>query len=391
MSMQRRITIITRRLCAAALGLALCACGLPRGGPTPEEIAALPQEAALAHALVPVTDAVARAAELPDASGFPPAFFSEAPVSPDRIAVGERLRLRVWENVESGVYSLGEGPRAAPFEMRVSGSGSIRVPYVGEVPAAGRTESQLAAALETRLQPLTADPQVEVLRDAATPDGPAQSASAVLVLGEVAAGGVRPISRHTARLTGVLAAALGPVQDPATLRVTLRRDGRSGMVWLRQIYDRPELDIAVRPGDAVIVDRDRRAFTGLGAFGAAMRVPFPSPRLSALEALGLLRGLDPNTGDPTGIFLFRTEPPQIAAAVAAAAGAAPPPPGRPVRTAYLLDLTQPGGMFIAAAFSLRDGDALYATDAPAMRWIKVLNALAPSVNFANSAKGLAGG
>lgn len=369
----------------------LAACATPRSGPTPEEISAPPPPGGMHFALVPVDDAVAAAAAPPRLDGFPPEFLAADPIAAERLAPGDRLRLKVWENVDEGVYSWGKGPRAQPFETRVDGEGRIRVPYVGALRAEGRTPDQLRAALESRLSGLTADPQVEILRDAPPPEAPPEGDRAVLVLGEAARGGVRAISRDTARLTGLLAAALGPVQDPGTLQITLRRAGRAGKVWLRSIYDDPALDVALRPGDAVIVDRDRRAFTGLGAVGTSRRAPFPSPRLDALEALGILGGLNPTAGDPTGIFVFRTEDAGTAAAVAAAIGAPPPPDGAPVRTAYLIDLTAPGGMFAAAAFEIRDGDVVYATDAPSVRWLKILNALAPLVNFAGSARSLSGG
>ena len=387
------IRTLNRTLGGLAL-LLLAACGTPRGGPAPEEITApVPAQEGERFALVHVTDAVARAAAPPAPPAFPPSFRDARPLAHELISRGERLRLRIWESVDRGVYSAGDGPRAQEFQVQVDGRGRVYVPYAGHLRAAGRTPDQLRAAIAARLSSLTRDPQVEVGRPLAAPGAPPEGDVATLVLGEVAQGGVRPITRDTRRVLGMLAAALGPVQEPATLIVTLRRGEASGQARLRQIYDDPRLNVALRPGDALIVDRDRRSFTGLGAVGASRRVPFPAAELNALDALGLLSGIDPNAGDPTGIFIFRTEAPAVAQAVAAAAGASVPGSARPapVRTAYLLDLTRPGGMFSARAFGIRDGDTVYVTDAPAVRWIKVLNALAPSVNFIGSARSLAGG
>ncbi|MGG7565567.1 polysaccharide biosynthesis/export family protein [Rhodovulum sp. DZ06] len=373
------------------LALVLAACATPRGGPTPGEIAAPPLAGEDGFALVHVTDAVARAAAPPPRRRFPDSFLAAEAMPHALIARGERLRLRIWESVDRGVYSAGDGPRASDFEVQVDEAGRIFVPYAGHVPAAGRSLDRVRASLSSRLGALTRDPQVEISRPAPTPGAAPEGERAALVLGEVAQGGVRAITRDTGRILGMLAAALGPVKEPATLQITLRRGAESGKVWLREIYEDPALNVALRPGDAVIVDRDRRAFTGLGAVSAPQLVPFPAPEVTALEALGLLAGLDPAAGDPTGIFVFRTEAGPTARAVAAAAGATPPAGEAPVRTAYLLDLTRPGGMFTAGAFQLRDGDTVYVTDAPAVRWIRVLNALAPAVNFVGSARSLAGG
>ena len=54
--------------------------------------------------------------------------------------------------------------------------------------------------------------------------------------------------------------------------------------------------------------------------------------------------------------------------------------------AYLLDLTKPGGMFLAREFIMRDGDTLYVTSAPFTKWMKVLQSIAPLVSFTGSAR-----
>ena len=140
------------------------------------------------------------------------------------------------------------------------------------------------------------------------------------------------------------------------------------------------MDVAVRAGDTVIVERDRRAFVALGATGQR-RVQFPSRDISALGALGLVGGLNTQLSDPRGIFVFRQERPDVAGKVAK---------GGASRVAYVIDLTKPGGMFTADSFQMRDGDVLYVTEAPIVLWFKILKAVAPTVNFASSATTLGG-
>jgi hypothetical protein len=55
---------------------------------------------------------------------------------------------------------------------------------------------------------------------------------------------------------------------------------------------------------------------------------------------------------------------------------------------YLLDLTKPGGMFLAREFIMRDGDTLYVTSAPFTKLVKILQSVAPLVTFAGSARAL---
>jgi polysaccharide export outer membrane protein len=136
------------------------------------------------------------------------------------------------------------------------------------------------------------------------------------------------------------------------------------------LYSNPDLDIALRPGDIITVERDARAFTALGATGSQSRVPFETETLSAIEAIAIVGGLNTSTADPTGVFVFRNEPAEIANAVL----------GRKdlqgdQRMIYVLDLTQPTGMFEARDFLVRDGDTVYVTEAPFVQWQKTLTAI----------------
>jgi polysaccharide export outer membrane protein len=134
----------------------------------------------------------------------------------------------------------------------------------------------------------------------------------------------------------------------------------------------------------VIAERDRRLFTALGAVGRQATVQFPVRDLTVERAMGAVGGLVDAAADPTGVFVFRAERPEIAARVipGAAGGAGAR------RVGYLIDLTQPGGMFLAHEFLMRDGDTLYVTSAPFTRWMKLLQSIAPLVNFTSSVKTL---
>ena len=51
---------------------------------------------------------------------------------------------------------------------------------------------------------------------------------------------------------------------------------------------------------------------------------------------------------------------------------------------YVLDLTQPNGMFHARDFAVRDGDTLYVTEAPFTQWDKGISALTGTLTSANT-------
>ena len=90
-------------------------------------------------------------------------------------------------------------------------------------------------------------------------------------------------------------------------------------------------------------------------------------------------GLNTNLADPTGVFVFRNEPEAIANAVL----------GRndlrgDQRMVYVLDLTQPTGMFEARDFVVRDQDTVYVTEAPFVQWQKTLSAITGTAGAATS-------
>lgn len=54
------------------------------------------------------------------------------------------------------------------------------------------------------------------------------------------------------------------------------------------------------------------------------------------------------------------------------------------RLVYVLDLTQPNGMFLARDFAVRDDDTLYVTEAPFTQWDKTISALTGSLGAVDS-------
>ncbi|HSF64497.1 MAG TPA: polysaccharide export protein, partial [Paracoccaceae bacterium] len=218
----------------------------------------------------------------------------------------------------------------------------------------------------------TPEPQVTVQRVAG--DG-----STVTVSGSVGGQGVYPIERPTRTLSAMLARAGGVAIEPSTAIVRVNRGTHTGQIWLEDLYANPSLDIALRPGDRIIVERDTRAFVALGATGAQTRVPFETQTLSAIEAIAQVGGLNTALADPTGVFVFRNEPAEVANAVL----------GRDdlqgdQRFVYVLDLTQPTGMFEARDFLVRDGDTVYVTEAPFVQWQKTLSAITGTAGAADS-------
>jgi polysaccharide export outer membrane protein len=375
----KTLTRGARAVAVLAAVSVVAACGLPRSGPNKREIFAgsvLQQGDAF---VVLVNDRVTRATAVVPALGFSSAFRNAGLIGSDIVNPGDVLSIQVFENVRDEPLLSTAGERVSILqEVQVDGSGFVFIPYAGRIKAGGQTVEGVRTAIARALDAQTPDPQVRVSRVAG--DG-----STVSVSGGVGAQGVYPIERSTRTLSAMLARAGGIAIEPDVALVRVTRGGQTGQIWLQDLWDNPSLDIALRPGDRIVVEQDRRAFVALGATGAQTRVPFDTQTLSAIEAIAQVGGLNTNFADPTGVFVFRTEPEEIAKAVL----------GRDdlvgdQRFVYVLDLTQPTGMFHARDFVIRDGDTVYVTEAPFTQFQKVLSAITGTSAAAGSISSLGG-
>jgi len=351
----------------AVLGTAAGCSLLPRTGPNKSEIFAGSVQREGDAFVVAVNDRVTRATALVPSLGFSSGFTGAGTLGSDTINPGDTLGLTIWENVDDGLLA-DQGVNATVLEeVQVDGSGFIFVPYAGRVRAAGNSPEAVRRIITEKLKDQTPDPQVEVRRVAG--DG-----STVSLMGAITGQGVYAIERPTRTLSAMIARAGGVTVEPEIAKITVLRGANKSTIWFQDLYSNPSYDIALRGGDRILIEEDTRSYTALGATGTQSRVPFESQTLSALEAIAQVGGLRSNASDPTGVFVFRNEPAEIANTVLGRAdlvGAQ--------RVVYVLDLTKPNGMFMARDFVIRDGDTLYVTEAPFTQWNKTISALTGSL------------
>lgn len=358
------MTHLARAIALLATAALVAACGLPRSGPNKREIFAGSVERNGDAFIVTVTPAVTQATAIQPTFGFSQSFRNAGVVASDLISAGDTINVTVYENVKDDPLLGNTGQRVSGLsEIQVDGQGYIYIPYAGRIKAAGQTPEGLRQAITRKLEDQTPDPQVSVARRAG-------EGSTVSISGQAGLNGVYPIEASTRTLSTMLAKAGGVTVDPSIAIVRVTRGGNTGKIWLNDLYENPSLDIALRAGDKILVEEDSRKFLALGATGAQSVVPFESETLSALEAIATVGGLSTMSADPTGVFVLRDESEEIARAVL----------GRDdlvgdQRIVYVLDLTEPTGLFEARDFMIRDGDTLYVTEAPFVQWQKTLGAI----------------
>lgn len=347
-------------------------CGLPRSGPNKREIFAGSVLKKGDAFVLTVNDHVTRTTAVMPALGFSKAFKNANSIGPDTIRAGDVLGLTVWENVSDPLLGAPGAPATVMEEVQVDGSGHIFIPYAGRVRAAGNSPEALRRIITAKLDKQTPDPQVLVTRLAG--DG-----ATVSMVGGIGAQGVYPIERPTRTLSAMLARAGGISIEPEIAQITVIRGKQRGKIWFEDLYKHPQLDIALRNKDRILIEKDTRAYTALGATGTQTRVQFETQTLSAIEAIAQVGGLNTAAADPTGVFVFRNESAEVANAVLQRNDLT-----GSQRMIYVLNLTQPNGMFMARDFVIRDGDTVYVTEAPFVQWDKTMSALTGTMTSAEA-------
>ena len=154
-------------------------------------------------------------------------------------------------------------------------------------------------------------------------------------------------------------------------------DGEAALQALREKdFDFCLCDLRMPKRDGLDV---LRAVTGEGLRTRILFMSAHADAATALEAIARVGGLSSATADPTGVFVFRNEPEEIANMVLGRSDLV-----GTQRMVYVLDLTQPNGLFLARDFVIRDGDTVYVTEAPFVQWTKAISAVTGSLGTAAS-------
>jgi polysaccharide export outer membrane protein len=136
-------------------------------------------------------------------------------------------------------------------EVRISETGNVTFPLIGQVPVSGRSAAQIEAIVTARLAEggFVRDPQVSVL----VLEFQSQK---VAVLGLVAKPGQYPL-QMTTRVLDLLANAGGVVNDKAADAATLvRKDGTKSAIDLDALFNGdPTQNLPISGGDTIYVPR----------------------------------------------------------------------------------------------------------------------------------------
>ena len=234
--------------------------------------------------------------------------------------------------------------------LEIDRNGSITLPYIGPLQAAGRTPAQLEALIEGRLRGKSENPQVLVTVDSA-------NGSSVYVSGEVEKPGRIRLSSAHEKLLDVITLAGGYRGTISDLLVNINRQGNVSEGPVDGLTYANTGGIPMEPGDRVVLLRRPRTYSVLGTANRANQYNLPTRQISLIEALALAGGPNENLADPAAVFVFRYSQ---------------DPDGKEVPVAYHVNMMKPTSYFLAQKFAVDDKDVIYLAGAEANRPTKLL-------------------
>jgi polysaccharide biosynthesis/export protein len=358
---------------------------LPSAGPSAQQISDSPAQPDLGIQVVELSPAVVQRI----VAAQPRASFAEAfgkGVRPNvAIGEGDSLEISVWEAPPAALFggavldtrgAIATSRVTVLPEQMVSSAGTINMPFVGAVGAAGRTPQEIEAEIARRLKGKANDPQVlvRVLRNAS---------SNVTVVGEVKTSTRMPLTSRGERLLDALAAAGGLSQAVGKVTVQLTREAvqqgsrvtKVASLPLDTVITDPSQNVILQPGDVVTALFQPNSFTVLGATARNEEINFEAQGITLAQALARAGGLQDQRANAAGVFIFRFEDPTVLGG---------PAPSRTtvdgkVPVVYRADLKDPASFFAAQGFPMRNKDVMYVANAPGSELQKFLTIISSVV------------
>ncbi|MGX1802796.1 polysaccharide biosynthesis/export family protein [Brevundimonas naejangsanensis] len=352
---------MTRTAASLLIVALLAGCStLPRDGPSGRNVVqgASSPERAGDYALIDLDFALSERLK----AAPPPSFSSLALASSDAptdiIGIGDTLAVSVYEP-GGGLFSgMGTTTATSGAQMLpplvVTRSGSVPIPFAGEVNVQGLTPSEASAAVRRALIGKVANPQVIVTIAS-------NGSNSITILGEVRNPGRQPLSSNHNRILDAIAAAGGPSRSLYDIDVRIQRDGKTYAAPMSVVTTEFNENVRLQRGDQVNLVYKPRRFSSFGAFNTVARSELPSGPLTLSEALSGVGGLDSNLANARSVLIFRFERPEVAQAL----GIQQAPTSRGVPVVYRLNLNEAEGFFIASNFQMQSDDVIYAPRAGA--------------------------
>lgn len=266
--------------------------------------------------------------------GIYPSSFIDGESCEYRIGTGDKIAIFVWGQPD---FNNPASPELfdMPVKHTVDCDGTIFFPYVGEITASGKTQSELRRDVSDGLEPMVKSPQVSVSVEEFR-------SQYVNVMGEVLKPNVIPVTDVPMTPLDAVSRAGGASPFGDLKHILLKREGA-----VLEINAVPGLAATsgklpvLRHGDVVYVPpRVNQQVYVLGEVIFPQAVTIDCDELTLSQALARAAGVEPFASKPSELFVFRVE-------------------DNGDRVAYHLDAKSPAALVLANEFVLKRQDIIY--------------------------------
>lgn len=365
---------LSLRICFAVVGsLSLVGCTLPRGAALQSEIVRNADAENSTFTVVPVTrETLPKVSKWPGTGGGGLAGWIGAGRGSDGglVRAGDAVNITIWDNEENSLLVPPGTKRIELVGTVVSSSGTIFLPYVGEVSISGQTPDQARRTIESKVLTVAPSAQVVLTRGAG-------KQSAIDLVTGVARPGVYPMDGRQMTILSVLAEGGGIQNGLRNPIVRLIRNGKTHEITADRLLADGAQNTSMRGGDKVLVVPDERYYTALGATGTERLIHFEKDTLTALEAISIAGGITDGRANPKGVLVLRDYP----ASAVRNDGSGP----TKAQVVFTIDLTTADGLFAARTFRIFPKDTVMATESPVVAIQSVAGLLGSAIGLRNAA------
>ncbi len=367
---------LSRIFALAVAAALLAACTLPRSAPLQSEILYQDDAQPPSVQVVPVTrESVRHLADWPVTgwSGEYHWFASTRQPDSSVIQAGDKLNMVLWDNDENSLLST-EGSRQSEMPpMGVSSSGTVFLPYIGEVEVRGLTTAEARRTIQARLSEISSSAQVQL----SVEEGRNNS---VDVVGGVGAPGRYPLETRDTPILSALAASGGISESLRHPLVRLQRGDQVFETRAEDLLADASRNVRLRGGDQIVVVEDDRKFNVIGAARTQSVIYFENEQMTAMEALSEMGGISDSRANPKGVLILREYE---------ARHLAPGQAGPDIeQVVFTIDLTNADGLFAARHFQIHPGDTVLPTESFVNSIRTILTLLGNVVGFSSTVNNL---
>ena len=349
----RFIRTLLSLLALASLALLPSSCSrLPGGAPASEEILASAADPDAQFALYAVNrDFLPTVAQWPSTGkqenlGW---IHNNTGARTQIIQPGDSLSLRIWDSNDNSLLTGIEQKVVQLQAVKVAANGTVFMPYVGNVNVLGLTPDLARETLQTELEAIIPAAQLQL-------DMVEGRNNSVDLVNGVQSPGTYPMPDRNYTVMGLISAGGGISLGLNNPQIRLVRGSTIYGTSVDRLLDTPHFDTLLRGGDRVFVEEDERYFLSFGAAGSEALHIFTKDKVSAMDAVSIMGGLQDNRADPQGLLILR----EYRASAVAADQRGP----RQTRVVFSLDLTSADGLFSARQFQINPDDLVMVTESP---------------------------